>query len=486
MKKITIVLAFFILQYSCFATQYRVASVTEFSTVMQSLKQGDTVIWKNGTYTNMQVRFQPKYSINSTQKTVLMAETAGKVVFTGNSKIVVDGSHLQVEGFLFLGESTLGNEDVLSFTSISKYCRINNCAVTNYSPSDSMINNNWMSIQGSYNEVDHCSFYGKTNQGPYLVVRYTMPKNFVAGSDAAEPGYHHIHHNYFGYRTMPTDNGGEDMRIGDSKTSFTKGFNVIEYNYFEEHRLEPEVISNKSCDNIYRFNTFIGNDGALVLRHGERCFVYGNYINGKANRGQSGGIRIINAEQTVFNNFLENIEGGARQPMKAAIAVMAGLEGSALNEYYPANNALIACNTVVNSKGTIIRIGVGNASKGKPFVYPTDIHLIGNIIMNETKADIVAIEGSSTLASLQHNLCVNCNSTKGFEVIQNSNNVSLEQLTSTRNSLVTTKLIDAISQRLSIHKIKISSADITQFNPLWKLNKNQVGVSFHQHSNPSN
>ena len=39
-------------------------------------------------------------------------------------------------------------------------------------------------------------------------------------------------------------------------------------------------------------------------------------------------------------------------------------------------------------------------------------------------------------------------------------------------------VIDAINERLTIHKIQLSEKDITQFNPKWKLEKKDVGVSW--------
>ncbi|HSN59458.1 MAG TPA: polysaccharide lyase 6 family protein [Ferruginibacter sp.] len=336
--------------FSVKAEEYLVATAVELKDALQKVKAGDVVIWKDGSYADMKINFQPKQNGSADLWIVLKAQTAGKVIFKGSSQLILNGSYLRAEGFLFEGKTSLEKGDVMAFSKSSKYCRITNCAVIDYTPADAMVNNNWMNLQGTYNEVDHCYFKGKTNQGPYLVVRYLTDDSFIDGSDTAPSTYHRIHHNYFGYRSMPTDNGGEDLRIGDSKTSFTRGFNIIEYNYFEDHRLEPEVISNKSCDNIYRFNTFINNDGAMVLRHGQRCFVYGNYFNGKAGRNKSGGIRIINSNQTVFNNYLENLEGG-KDYMKAPFTIMGGLLGSNLNEYYPAHNAIVAYNTVVNSVG---------------------------------------------------------------------------------------------------------------------------------------
>jgi poly(beta-D-mannuronate) lyase len=317
-----------------------------------------------------------------------------------------------------------------------------------------MVNTNWMVLQGSYNEVDHCYFKGKNNQGPYLVVRYFKPPGYVDGSDQSPSTFHRIHHNYFGYRTLPSNNGGEDMRIGDSFTSFTHGFNVIEYNYFEDHRLEAEVISNKSCNNIYRFNTFVNNDGQLVLRHGENCFVYGNFFDGNSGRNLSGGIRIINANQTVFNNYISNVQGSSKDAFKAGIVIMSGLKDSPLNGYYAADNAIVAYNRLVDCETPVFKIGFGNKNKALPLVAPKNITLVNNIVVNAIGENNLAIEYSPVSYDIK---------TRGFFEL---------------NLTLNTSIVDLINQRLSVHQIVLTEKEITRFDPSWKLSKEDVGVSW--------
>ncbi len=459
------------------AKRYDVASVQELKTVLAIIKAGDLIVWKNGEYKDVNINFMA----NGTEKEKIMlkAESAGKVIFTGNSQLSLKGAWLQAEGFLYNGTSTLEKGDVLSFGTDAIHCRISNCAVINYSPKDSMANNNWICLQGSYNELDHCYFFGKTNQGPYLVVRYYKTPGYVDGSDVAPSTYHHIHHNYFGYRTLPTDNGGEDMRIGDSFTSFTHGYNVIEYNYFEDHRLEAEVISNKSWNNIYRFNTFMNNDGQLVLRHGQNCFVYGNYFDGKNGRKTSGGIRIINAGQTVFNNYITNVEGSEKDPSKAGIVIMSGLQGSPLNGYYPADSALVAFNTTVNCLSPVYKIGYGNKSKGLPFIAPKNLLIANNCIIKSLGNNQVAVEVEPvTYMMVTNNFYTNGNTNvKGFLPIKEDNikkKNGLYYATMPTNN----EILLVIRQRLAANKIIITEKDITQFNPAWILSKKEVGVSW--------
>jgi poly(beta-D-mannuronate) lyase len=477
---------FFVILFSCctifsVAADIRVASVEELQTALQKVQAGDAIIWKNGTYSDAKILFKPNAKGNQNQCIYLKAEIAGKVIFKGSSSIVVDGNYLQLEGFLFEGTSTLDKGDVLSFTQNANHCHITNCAVIDYTPKEVNANNNWMSLQGLYNEVSHCYFTGKTNQGPFLVVRYKTGKDFVAGSDAAPSTHHHIHHNYFGYRTMPSDNGGEDMRIGDSKTSFTRGFNIIEYNYFEDQREEPEIISNKSCDNIYRFNTFIGNDGAVVMRHGQRCFVYGNYINGKTGRNTSGGLRVINPNQTVFNNYVNNVEGSEKVALKGGVVIMCGLENSEINGYYAADSAVVAYNTFANCAGPVIKVGAGNKSKGLPLIAPKEVSLVSNVVFNSYGKENKAIMefDDVTYAACRKNIYTNGGSVgvKGFDQVKEKELDKVGEFILPKIE-VDDAITNLINKRLAIHNIHLSSKEITSFNPKWKLDKKDVGVSW--------
>jgi poly(beta-D-mannuronate) lyase len=269
------------------------------------------------------------------------------------------------------------------------------------------------------------------------------------------------------------------MRLGTSTTSFTHGFNIVEYNYMEDERLEAETISNKSWDNIYRFNTFVGNDGGMVIRHGQKCFVYGNYVNGKSGRNNSAGLRIINPNNTVFNNYVENIEGG-NKGFRSAIAIMAGLEGSAINGYYPADNAIVAYNTLVRADGPAIRVGIGNSSKGKGLVAPKNVLIVGNSIIETLGSNInpVEVDDSAATFTSRDNAYTNGTTTeKGFYVFSGKKLNQKNGLTLIPH-VSDMAVIDTINQRLAIHHIKLSEKQITQFDPSYKIDKKVVGVSW--------
>ncbi len=486
-KTIFVILLFLIFSSKVKAAEYLVGTINEFETVLTKVKAGDYIIWKDGNYTDVKIDFSPANNGTKEQPIFLKAQTAGKVLFSGSSQLFISGNYLVVEGLLFEGNCTLEtNQNVIDFKSKDKkinneanHCRLTNCGILNYSlTEESGKRNYYVNLIGTYNEVDNCTFVGKLNGGPTLVVEYKQEKGYVPGSDVAPSAFHHIHHNYFGYRTY-SSNGGEQIRVGTSTTSFTHGFNLVEYNYFEDERIEAEIISNKSWDNIYRFNTFIGNDGAMVLRHGQKCFVYGNYINGKSGRNRSGGIRIINPNNTVFNNYLEDIEGG-KGNSKVPISIMDGLKDSPLNGYYPADNAIMAYNVVVNSYDPAIKMGVANKDVNKPTVAPKNVVLVGNTIINAIgdKDSPFELTDINTTFEIKDNFYTNGKTSEsGFSLVK-LNQFSLQNGIYKVKTKIDQKVLDAINNRLSIHNIKLAEKEITEFNPNWILKKKDVGVSW--------
>jgi poly(beta-D-mannuronate) lyase len=446
---------------------------------------GDEICWKDGNYVDIKINFFPKANGTPQKPIILKAQTAGKVSFSGNSTISIGGNYLQVEGFLFEGNCTLDKGlHVIDFrtqkpTVEADHCRVTNCAIINYSlTEESGLTNYYVNLVGTYNELDHCYFTGKINKGPTVVVEYKQGEGYVPGSDMAPSTHHHIHHNYFGYRTF-SSNGGEQLRVGTSTTSFSRGFNIVEYNYLEDERIEAEIISNKSCDNIYRFNTFIGNDGGMVIRHGSRCFVYNNYMNGISDRKESAGLRIVNPNNTVFNNYVEHLKSGGKG-LKAPITIMAGLLGSEINGYFPADNAIVAYNTIVNSEGPAITVGVGNTNKGKPLEFPKNVLVVNNSIINTLEKNTNPVEVSDTACryTFKNNLYSNgISSEKGFTIVKESA-IEKRDGFSFIHQVIDEEVVEAINIRLAIQNIKLTSKEITQFNTKKVVQKKDAGVSW--------
>jgi poly(beta-D-mannuronate) lyase len=344
------------------AIEYRVSSAADISRLADKLRAGDTVVMANGTWSNEAIAFQGRGT--GEKPITLRAETAGKVLLKGKSTLAIEGEHLEVSGLSFCD----GQTDRSAVEVRGRNCRLTETAVTGG------MHKFFVHVRGTGHRVDHCYLADKTSVHPTLQVE-------VEG----RPNHHRIDHNYFGPRPPLGRNGGETIRVGYSHQSMTNSATLVERNLFEQCDGENEIISNKSCENTYRYNTFRECGGMFTLRHGNRCRVEGNFFIGNGKKG-SGGIRVIGEDHVVINNYIEGVEEGG-------FWITSGIADSPLNGYFQARNCLIAFNTFVDSRGPAIDLaaGLGRSRRTLP---PENITIANNFFAVKDSVLLKATEGA--------------------------------------------------------------------------------------------
>ena len=368
--RIRVVLMAVLLSAACHLTA-RTVVVSKASDINKSWSAGDTLVMPNGSYDNLSLTIQGTGT--ASQPIVLRASTAGKVFLGGSSNATMKGQYIEVKGLRFEGTYT-GKNHIVQFDASSSHCRLTECTIEGYNPTDATKDLKWVSLKGLENRVDHCSFAGKTNMGTLLVV--WLEEDVVPR--------HEIDHNYFGARVANTDgdgkalNGQEIIRIGDSGSSMQDACCVVENNLFEECDGEMEMISNKSCGNIYRNNTVLNCAGTITLRHGNRCVVENNRFYGN-NKSATGGVRIIGEGHTVRNNYFESLAGNN---FRAGICIVRGKENSALNEYFQVKDATVSGNIFVNCTEAVC---VNYNSSSECTLPAVNIIIENNIVYNDAE-----------------------------------------------------------------------------------------------------
>jgi poly(beta-D-mannuronate) lyase len=345
-----------------FAAEYRVASAEEISRIADRLGAGDTVVMADGAWTNQAIVFQGR---GATGKPItLRAQTPGKALLKGESTLSIDGEHLVVSGLSFAN----GTSERPAVEIRGRHCRLTETAVTGGA------HKFFVHLRGTENRVDHCYLADKTSVHPTLQVE-------VEG----RPNHHRLDHNYFGPRPPLGRNGGETIRVGYSHQSMTNSGTLVEHNLFEQCDGENEIISNKSCENVYRFNTFRECGGMFTLRHGNRCRVEANFFIGNGKRG-SGGIRVIGEDHIVINNYIEGVEEGG-------FWITSGIPDSPLNGYFQARNCLIAFNTFVDGRGPAIDLAAG-LGRSRRTLRPENITIANNFFAVKDSALLKGSEGA--------------------------------------------------------------------------------------------
>lgn len=353
-----------------------VQTQAEYLEAISQATPGDVITLANGTWNDFEIVFTGQGTQDKPIK--LTAETPGQVILSGQSNLRLAGEYLEVSSLVFKNGYTPTSE-VISFRLDSKVLannsRVTNVVIDNYNQPERQEVDFWVMMYGKNNRFDHSHLIGKSNKGVTMAVRLN--------SEASQKNYHRIDHNYFGPRQILGSNGGESLRIGTSHHSRADSFTTVESNYFDRTDGELEIISNKSGKNDFLNNTFYQSRGTLTMRHGNNNVVEGNVFFGNG-ADHTGGIRVINAGQTIRNNYMEGLRGTR---FGGALVIMNGVPNGPINRYDPVIDALIASNTLVDSDNIQLGAGSDDERSGAP----SDSRFENNLIVNADGRDVFTV-----------------------------------------------------------------------------------------------
>jgi len=374
---------------ACGQQRKLVRNLTEFKQAVKQAKPGDKIVLANGVWKDAELVFAGK---GTAQKPItLTVEQKGKVTLEGQSNLRIAGEYLVVEGLVFKNGYT-PTKEVIAFrrnkTHLANHCRVTECVIDNYSNPERFETDYWVSIFGKNNRFDHNLLVGKRNHGVTMAVRLNTPES--------RQNKHQIDHNYFGHRPVLGANGGETLRIGTSHYSLTNSNTIVESNYFDRCNGEHEIVSNKSGQNIFRYNTFFECQGTLTMRHGNETLVESNYFfgNGKVN---TGGIRIINEKQRVINNYCEGLTG---YRFRGALVIMNGVPNSPLNRYFQVKDSEARGNTFINCD--YIQLCAGSDKERS--AVPVNTSVTNNLFYNDKKPDLFTVYDDISGITFRNNL----------------------------------------------------------------------------------
>ena len=348
----------------------------EYLSKTKSLNPGDTVVLANGEWRDFEMVFDGVGTKD--QPITLTAEEKGKVIITGQSNLRLAGEHLIVSGLVFKDGYTL-TDSVISYRKnkkeLANNSRITEVVIDNFNNPERYENDYWVAMYGKNNRFDHSHLEGKKNKGVTFAVRLD--------SEGSQENHHSIDHNYFGPRPILGGNGGETLRIGTSHYSLSDSFTRVENNYFDRCDGELEIISVKSGGNHVSNNVFYQSRGTLTLRHGDGNFIENNIFQGNS-EDHTGGIRVINKQQTIRNNYMEGLAG---YRFGGALVVMNGVPNSPINRYHQVDGAVIENNTIIDSG----HIQLAAGSDQERSATPINSRFNHNLIMTSAEHDIFTV-----------------------------------------------------------------------------------------------
>lgn len=396
-------LAFLLSACKASAKDYLVSDQKAYRDAVGKAGPGDVIRLANGTWQDFEILFTGEGEKGKPIR--LTAETKGKVILSGQSNLRLAGNYLEVSGLVFKSGYT-PTQEVISFRRNKQYLannsRVTEIVIDNYNQPERQESDFWVIMYGKNNRFDHNHLVGKRNKGVTMAVRLN--------TEASRENHHRIDHNYFGPRPILGSNGGETLRIGTSHYSLTDSYTIVENNYFDHCDGELEIISNKSGRNTFRNNTFYQSRGTLTMRHGNNNLVEGNVFFGNG-ADHTGGIRVINAGQTIRNNYMEDLKGTR---FGGALVVMNGVPDSPINRYHQVRDAVIEYNSLIDSDN--IQFAAG--SDAERSAIPVDSRFAHNLIYNSDNRDVFTVYDDVSGISFENNILASSQLstfTKGFQ-----------------------------------------------------------------------
>lgn len=371
------------------AEEFLVSDQEAFKEAVKKAGPGDVIRLANGTWMDFEIVFTGKGKKDNPIR--LEAETRGEVILSGQSNLRLAGEYLEVSGLVFKNGYT-PTSTVIAFRrnadELANNSRVTEIVIDNYNNPERYEVDFWVMMYGKNNRFDHNHLVGKRNKGVTMAVRMDR--------EESRENYHRIDHNYFGPRPILGSNGGETLRIGTSHHSRKDSFTTVESNFFDRCDGELEIISSKSGRNKILNNVFYESRGTLTMRHGNNTLVEGNVFFGNG-ADHTGGVRVINAGQTVRNNYMEGLKGTR---FGGAFVVMNGVPNGPINRYDPVIGAKMDNNSLVNSDN--VQLGAGSDAERSGV--PADSSFTNNLIYNADGRDVFTVYDDMSGIDFENNV----------------------------------------------------------------------------------
>lgn len=395
-----------------YATTFTVGSSAAIEQAISQAQPGDTIVVQDGVY-DFGVRLN---GANGTadKPITFKAQNIGGVVFTGsnlrnNAKLEVARDYWVVDGFTFDNVTIPGNDssDKLSVIRLSgasyntiRNVTIQNSGLSSANPADNASNNTM------YLHVTNGSRSNVIERNRFADNRNNIVVRVGGGSTDTD-----VQDNVFRYNHFTGLSGFETLQLSWGSAQNAAFHTVVEHNLWEDNGSSSELISSKTSENYFRYNTFRNNNDQLVLRSGDGSVIESNYFL------DSRGIRAYGEGHTIANNYFEGDYGPANGNLRGGILLGAGAGDTTPYEVF--RNGTVSGNTLVDTgeDNLVVGYNFGFSWNGDVMdVAPYGNEFLANLIVN---MDGVAIDkesnGSDANAWLNNYVWALVNGHVGFD-----------------------------------------------------------------------
>lgn len=355
-----------------------VSTSSQFASVAKIVNPGDVVIIRNGSYSGFTMNIRRHGT--RTQPIIYMAETPGKVTFTGGSTLRVYSNFNIVGGFVF--RNLAGQRYPVQLTAASDNRFTGN---EFYSSGDHDYGRLVSVSNGAHrNRLDHNLQVGNKAFGMAVVLPRDGIDSFAYSQDTR------FDHNVFKDITSTSTLVRLPLQVGQfaGRHFRSESRALIDHNDFLN--IGPNPVNSKSCNEVYIANYFenIPKTTALALRSGNKKLADRNRFKNVRNA-----IRVAGTGHVISNNIITNSsEDGITIPRW-------GDFGTSTRDRTGA--VLVTHNTIVDSGSNAVEIGRNWGDEGGQTAtsLPFDIDIVNNALGGRAAAFIVSYGATDLVVS---------------------------------------------------------------------------------------
>ena len=402
-----------------------------------TLKEGNTYIIENNEYPNDKVNIK-----SSGTKDLPITIQADNVILSNTTTLRITGSNIIFSGFTF--------RDI----NVNKMIKLEGDNIQFCNNTIQVLKRDVefvLGVYGSNVRVNNNTFRHFDKMG--VIVNVMVNKD--------KPNYCLIDNNNFNERkSIKGKNGGEMVRIGDSKTSLFDSKTTLYGNFFSLCSGEIEIVSVKSCKNIIYNNKFINCEGGLCFRHGQDNMALYNYFLGE--NENSAGIRLTDSGHKLFYNTFEKIKND--NPFRSALSIMCGETDNKLNGYASVLDCVAKFNDFINCENCL-SIGVNN--KRKSNILPENLDISQNRFIKCSNMFLTdkKVKGHKN-SKITNNKLLKYEQKLNIETTKKLDNINIKNfyLTSYNQDFSTNSVIEEKEPQKSLPEPVIDITDITKHN----------------------
>jgi poly(beta-D-mannuronate) lyase len=323
----------------------------------RAAQPGDEVVLRDGVYADWKATLVGAGT--KEQPIVIRPQTPGGVTFRRDTRLRLGGQWLQLRGFQF----EHCGPDTCLLLSAARDCRVTQCQFFGCGSPQRTFGHIVSVDMGSHrNRIDHCYFTGSKSM--------SLGQRIGA---KGEPGTgNRFDHNLFRDIYRHWINGQENIQLGQNQRGASgaqRPRTIVEYNVFDHAWGDGEIISNKSSDNLIRYNLAAHcPHSAFTLRGGDDVRFEGNVMINNAD-----GLRVMGTRHTIVNNVFRDMPG-------SGIVFETGhADGESM---VATENTLVAHNTFLNCADGAV--GGRATSQSRPH-RPRNNTIINNLIVSSGK-----------------------------------------------------------------------------------------------------